>query len=134
MSTPFESGATTETREGINIVRAASAVGVSASRLFVGAGADRATGIPHFDSKFAVEQEIRRRACRSRSIAPVFFMENFLADWLAPGIAKGSIGDGIAATRRLQQIASRISRSSTPSSSNAVRVSSVNESTSRLTS
>src|SRR5439155_24577283 len=33
MSTPFESGATSETREGINIVRAASAAGVGVSHL-----------------------------------------------------------------------------------------------------
>src|SRR5437870_11549457 len=58
MSTPFESGATTETREGINVVRAASAVGVSHLVYASVAGADRATGIPHFDSKFEVEQAI----------------------------------------------------------------------------
>src|SRR6266852_486015 len=52
MSTPFGSGATTETREGINIVRAASAAGVGISHLVYSsvAGADRVTGIPHFDS------------------------------------------------------------------------------------
>jgi len=105
MSTPFESGATTETREGINIVRAASAVGVSHLVYSSVAGADRATGIPHFDSKFAVEQEIRRSGVPFTIIAPVFFMENFLADWLAPGIAKGSIAMALPATRRLQQIA-----------------------------
>src|SRR5438094_9275622 len=60
MSTPFESGATTETREGINIVRAASAAGVSHLVYTSVAGADRATGIPHFDSKFEVEKEIGR--------------------------------------------------------------------------
>src|SRR2546427_11792829 len=32
-------------------------------------------------------------------------MENFLADWLAAGIAKGSIAMALPATRRLQQIA-----------------------------
>ena len=38
-------------------------------------------------------------------VAPVFFMENFLADALAAGIAKGSIAMALPARRRLQQIA-----------------------------
>ena len=107
MSTPFESGAPTETREGINIVRAASAAGVGVSHLVYSsvAGADRATGIPHFDSKFEVEKAIRQSGVPFTIVAPVFFMENFLADWLAAGIAKGSIAMALPATRRLQQIA-----------------------------
>src|SRR5258708_30976851 len=105
MSTRFESGATTETREGINIVRAAAAVGVSHLVYSSVAGADRGTGIPHFDSKFEVEKEIRRSAVPFTIVAPVFFMENFLADWMAAGIARGSIAMALPATRRLQQIA-----------------------------
>src|SRR5207244_2667108 len=69
------------------------------------AGADRETGSPHFDSKFDAEQAIRQPGVPFTSVAPVFFMENFLADWLAAGIAKGSIAMALPATRRLQQIA-----------------------------
>src|SRR5882762_4353636 len=105
MSTPFESGAQTETREGINIVRAASTAGVTHLVYTSVAGADRATGIPHFDSKFEVETEIRRSGVPFTIVAPVFFMENFLADWMLAGIAKGSIALALPATRRLQQIA-----------------------------
>src|SRR5437879_7639092 len=100
MSTPFESGATTETREGINIVRAASTVGVSHLVYSSVAGADRATGIPHFDSKFEVEQAIRQSGVPFTIVAPVFFMENFLADWLAAGIPKGSFPRALAEPRR----------------------------------
>jgi uncharacterized protein YbjT (DUF2867 family) len=105
MATPFERGEKAETREGINIVRAAAAVGVSHLVYSSVAGADRATGIPHFDSKFEVEKEIRRSAVPFTIVAPVFFMENFLADWMAAGIARGSIAMAVPATRRLQQIA-----------------------------
>src|SRR6267378_267392 len=105
MSTPYERGADTETREGINILRAASAVGVTHLVYTSVAGADRASGIPHFDSKFEVEKEMRRSGVPFTIVAPVFFMENFLADWLAAGIAKGSIAMALPATRRLQQIA-----------------------------
>jgi uncharacterized protein YbjT (DUF2867 family) len=105
MSTPFEGGDKTETREGINIVRAASSAGVTHLVYSSVAGADRATGVPHFDSKFEVEKEIRRSGVPFTIVAPVFFMENFLADYMAAGIAKGSIAMALPATRRLQQIA-----------------------------
>jgi uncharacterized protein YbjT (DUF2867 family) len=105
MATPLESGVKAETRAGINIVRAASAVGVSHLVYSSVAGADRASGVPHFDSKFEVEKEIRRSAVPFTIVAPVFFMENFLAGWMAAGIARGSIAMALPATRRLQQIA-----------------------------
>ena len=105
MATPFEGGEKAETREGINIVRAASAVGVSHLVYSSVAGADRATGIPHFDSKFEVEKEIRRSGLPFTIVAPVFFMENFLADYMTAGLAQGSISMAVPATRRMQQIA-----------------------------
>jgi uncharacterized protein YbjT (DUF2867 family) len=105
MSTPYEGGEKTETREGINIIRAASAAGVSHLVYSSVAGADRATGIPHFDSKFEVEKEIRRSGVPFTIVAPVFFMENFLSEPLAAGIAKGAISVALPATRRVQQIA-----------------------------
>lgn len=105
MATPFESGEKAETREGINIVRAASAVGVSHLVYSSVAGADRATGIPHFDSKFEVETELRRSGVPFTIVAPVFFMENFLADYMLAGLAQGSISMALPATRRVQQIA-----------------------------
>jgi hypothetical protein len=64
-----------------------------------------ATGVPHFDSKFEVEKEVRRSGLPFTIVAPVFFMENFLADWMKAGIARGSIAMALPATRRLQQIA-----------------------------
>jgi uncharacterized protein YbjT (DUF2867 family) len=105
MSTPYEKGEKTETREGINIIRAASSAGVTHLVYTSVAGADRATGIPHFDSKFEVEKEVRRSGIPFTIVAPVFFMENFLADWMKAGIARGSIAMALPATRRLQQIA-----------------------------
>jgi len=105
MATPFEIGEQAETREGINIVRAAAAVGVPHLVYSSVAGADRATGIPHFDSKFEIEKEVRRSGAPFTIVAPVFFMENFLADYMAAGLAQGSISMGVPATRRLQQIA-----------------------------
>jgi uncharacterized protein YbjT (DUF2867 family) len=105
MSTPFGTDEKTETREGINVVRAAAAVGVKHLVYSSVAGADRETGIPHFDSKFEVEKEVRRSGVPFTIVAPVFFMDNFLADYMVAGLAKGSISMAVPATRRLQQIA-----------------------------
>ncbi len=105
MATPLERGEKTETREGINIVRAAATVGVGHLVYSSVAGADQATGIPHFDSKFEVEKEVRRSGVPFTIVAPVFFMENFLADYMAAGLAQGSISMAVPASRRLQQIA-----------------------------
>jgi hypothetical protein len=78
MSTPYGTSPKTETREGVNMVRAASRARVKHLVYSSVAGADRASGIPHFDSKFEVEKEIHGRTYTT--IAPVFFMEN-LADY-----------------------------------------------------
>jgi len=91
MGTPLESDPRTETREGINIVRAASTARVRHLVYASIAGAGRWTGIPHFDSKFEVEKEIRRSGVPFTIVAPVFFMENFLADFMAAGLAQGWI-------------------------------------------
>jgi uncharacterized protein YbjT (DUF2867 family) len=105
MGTPFEGGGATETREGINIVRAATSAGIKHLVYSSVAGADRATGVPHFDSKFEVEKEIRQSGVPYTIVAPVFFMENYLAVWMMAGIAKGSLAMALPATRRLQQVA-----------------------------
>jgi len=98
MSTPYERGADTETREGINILRAASSAGVTHLVYTSVAGADRASGIPHFDSKFEVEKEIRASGVPFTIVAPVFFMENFLAGWMLAGIAQGAIALALPST------------------------------------
>jgi uncharacterized protein YbjT (DUF2867 family) len=105
MSTPFEGGEEAETREGINLVRAAKAAGIGHLVYSSVAGADRATGIPHFDSKYKVETEIRRSGVPFSIVAPVSFMDNFLSGWLGDGIARGTLSMPLPATRRLQQIA-----------------------------
>jgi uncharacterized protein YbjT (DUF2867 family) len=105
MATPADGGEKKETREGINIVRAAAAVGVPHLVYSSVAGADRKSGVPHFDSKFEVEKELRKSGVPFTIVAPVFFMDNFLSPWMAAGIAKGSIAMALPATRRLQQIA-----------------------------
>jgi uncharacterized protein YbjT (DUF2867 family) len=42
-------------------------------------GAERETGIPHFDSKRAIERYLERSGLRTTMLRPTFFMDNFLA-------------------------------------------------------
>jgi uncharacterized protein YbjT (DUF2867 family) len=104
MSTRSDRGETVETNEGITVVRAAKAAGVRHLVYSSVAGADRATGIPHFDSKYAIELAIRESGIPFTIIAPVFLMENYLAGRLAAELSQGFISMALPATRRLQQV------------------------------
>jgi uncharacterized protein YbjT (DUF2867 family) len=102
VATPFEEGTDAETRQGINVADAAVTAGAHLVYSSV-ANADRQTGIPHFDSKFAVEQYLRARATDATILAPVYFMENL-------GFIRAQLGDGVYASaltpdRPLGQIA-----------------------------
>jgi uncharacterized protein YbjT (DUF2867 family) len=103
MATPFEAGLDAETRQGVTLADAAKAAGVFLLYSSVGS-ADRQTGIPHFDSKYVVEQHIQDIGVAHTILAPVFFMENattFGREQLAQGVyALAMPGD-----RTLAQIA-----------------------------
>src|SRR5258708_38878941 len=75
VATPYERGPEAETRQSILAADAAAAAGAYPVYSAV-ANADRHTGVPHFDSKFAVEEHIRARGIEATIIAPVNFMEN----------------------------------------------------------
>jgi uncharacterized protein YbjT (DUF2867 family) len=102
MGTPFEQGPDVEVQQGITVADAAKAAGAYLVYTSVGS-ADRATGIPHFDSKYRVEQHIRGIDAKAAIIAPVYFMENayFAADQLAAGV----YATPLTAGRKLAQIA-----------------------------
>ena len=77
MSTPFEQGAEKETAQGIAIADAAKAAGVAHIVYSSVASADRATGVPHFDSKYVVEQHLQESGVPYTILRPVACMENF---------------------------------------------------------
>jgi uncharacterized protein YbjT (DUF2867 family) len=77
MSTPFEAGMDAEVRQGVMMAEAAKQAGV-AHYVFTSVGAaDHNTGIPHFETKWKVEQHIRQIGLPSTILRPVMFMENF---------------------------------------------------------
>ncbi len=105
MSTPFEQGMEAETAQGLAITEAAKQAGVGHLVYSSVANADRQTGIPHFDSKYAVEQAIRASGVPFTISAPVFFMDNFLQPWMGLNPEAGTLSMPMPGTRALQQIA-----------------------------
>ncbi len=103
MSTPFEAGEAAETAQGVTVADAAKAAGAFLLYTSVG-GADKKTGIPHFDSKWKVEQHIQQIGARAAVIAPVYFMSNAFA-FGVDQLKKGVYGSPLSPTRKLAQIA-----------------------------
>jgi uncharacterized protein YbjT (DUF2867 family) len=105
MATPFEAGIEAEIRQGMNLVDAARRAGVRHFVYSSVAGADRLTGIPHFDSKHEVEGYLRRSNLPYTIVGPTFFMENFTGPMFREGLEAGVLAMGISLTRGLQMVA-----------------------------
>ena len=71
-------GLETEVRQGNNLIDAASRAGISHFVYNSVASADQQTGIPHFDSKFQIEEHLRGKGMPYTIFRPPFFMENWL--------------------------------------------------------
>jgi uncharacterized protein YbjT (DUF2867 family) len=82
----WTAGVEGEEAQGHRFAQAAKAAGVQHIVYASVASADRATGIPHFENKFRVENTIRGLGFPSYSIVrPVFFMENLPSPWFLNG-------------------------------------------------
>ena len=67
-----------EIRQGINVADAAHAAGIQHLVYSSVGGAERNTGVSHFESKWRIEQRIRELGLPATIVRPVFFMENLL--------------------------------------------------------
>ncbi len=105
MATPFEEGVEAEVRQGQQAAKAAKEVGVKHLIYSSVAGADRSTGIPHFDSKREVELYIQKLDIPYTIVAPVFFMENLLGPMFLQGLRAGKLWMPLPASRPLQVVA-----------------------------
>ncbi len=105
MTTPFEAGIDAETRQGKALVDAAAVAGVDHFVFTSVASADQDTGIPHFESKRAVEQHLAATTLPWTVIAPVYFMENLFFPMTLDGLRSGAYATPMPADRALQQIA-----------------------------
>lgn len=96
-------GAEKEIREGINLADAAKRSRVSHFVYSSVGSADRKTGIPHFDSKFQIEEHLRGTGLACTILRPVFFMENWLG--VRQHIEQGTLALPLSPETRLQMIA-----------------------------
>lgn len=102
--TAHRAGPEGEARHGKAFADAVAAAGVPHVVYSSGAGADQATGLPVFESKFAVEQRIRTLGLAATVLAPVYFMENVFNPWNLPLLEAGKLPVALPPRRRLQQI------------------------------
>lgn len=91
MATPGrEQDAEAETAHGLAIVDAAKAVDVPLVVYSSVGGAERSSGIPHFESKRKVEEHLAASGLAAVLVRPVFFMDNF-AQFMAPQVEDGAL-------------------------------------------
>src|SRR5262244_2547151 len=99
-------GTKREVRQGKNIADAAKRAGVEHFVYSSAGGAERNSGIDHFESKWEIENYIRKLGLPATMIRPVAFMENYYIDQVEIGILKGKLLDPIRADKPYQTIAS----------------------------
>ncbi len=104
VTTPFQAGMAAEVQQGITMVETAKEEGVGHLVYTSVAGADKKTGIPHFETKWQVEQHIRKTGIPATIIRPVFFMDNFYSLWFLAPIQKGKLALPLSGNRPLQMI------------------------------
>ena len=102
----WEAGVEQEEVQGKNFAKLAREAGVQHFVYASVGSAHRATGIPHFDNKWRIEETIRGLGFPSYVILrPVFFMENLAGPWFKPAIDQGMLAVGIKPETKLQMIA-----------------------------
>ncbi len=105
MSTPFEAGMDAEIRQGIMLADAAKQAGITHYVYTSVGSAHRQTGIPHFESKWKVEQHIQQIGLPATILRPVWFMENFTT--FAKPSAEGVITVPMKPAKKLAMVALR---------------------------
>ncbi|MCB9558151.1 MAG: NmrA/HSCARG family protein [Deltaproteobacteria bacterium] len=99
----WEAGVGGEEQQGKRLARLAREAGVQHFVYSSVGSAERATGVPHFDNKWRVEQEVRALGFPSHVILrPVFFMENLPSPMFLAGDA---LGMALDPGTRLQMVA-----------------------------
>ncbi len=103
VATPFAGGPEIETKQGEQLVAAARETGMPWLILASVASADQQTGVPHFDSKWRIEEDVRASGIPHTIVAPTYSFENL--DDLAEVVAAGELALALSPSRPLQQVA-----------------------------
>jgi uncharacterized protein YbjT (DUF2867 family) len=98
-------GAEREVSQGTNVADAARAAGIEQLVFSSVGGAERNSRIEHWDSKWEVEQHIRKLGLPATIIRPASFMENYYIPAVEKGLLKGRLVDPVRAGVPYQTIA-----------------------------
>jgi uncharacterized protein YbjT (DUF2867 family) len=98
-------GARREVQQGINLGEAAKKAGVEHFVYGSVGGAERNSGIVHWESKWEIEKHIRKLGLPATILRPVAFMENYYIKQVEIGILKGKLMDPVRADKPYQTIA-----------------------------
>jgi len=98
-------GAKREVQQGKNLAEAARKAGVEHFVYSSVGGAERDSGICHWESKWEIEKHIRHLGLPATMLRPAAFMENYYIDQVEIGILKGKLMDPIRADKPYQTIA-----------------------------
>ena len=104
MSTSFETGTEAEIRDGIAFADAANSAGVGHLVYSSVGSANRKTGIPHFESKYKVEQHILGLGIPYTIVRAVYFFDNVFNPFVLPGLKEGQLAIAMPPDRALQQV------------------------------
>jgi uncharacterized protein YbjT (DUF2867 family) len=85
----WKDGIDAEVRQGFNLAEAAAAAGVEHFVYSSVGGVERDSGVPHFESKWRIEERIRELDLPYTIWRPVYFMENLL--WQKDAIQGGHL-------------------------------------------
>ncbi|PWW67125.1 NmrA family NAD(P)-binding protein [Actinokineospora spheciospongiae] len=102
LTTPFESGVDAEVAQGRAILGAATDAGLPHLVFASVAGATAGTGVPHFESKAAVERELAAGDVPHTVVAPTYFFDNALGG--AAQLRAGVLALPLPADHPLQQL------------------------------
>ena len=98
-------GARHEVQQGKNVADAAAAAGIEHFVFSSVGGAERSSRIEHWDSKWEIEQHIRKLGLPATMIRPASFMENYYIPAVEKGLLKGRMIDPLPPDKLYQTIA-----------------------------
>jgi uncharacterized protein YbjT (DUF2867 family) len=98
-------GARREVQQGKNLADASKKAGVEHFVYSSVGGAERNSGIDHWESKWEIEKHIRKLGLPATILRPAAFMENYYIDQVEIGILKGKLMDPIRGDKPYQTIA-----------------------------
>ncbi len=98
----LQDGIPAEIRYGKSIAEAAKAAGIQHFVYSSVGSADQNTGVPHFDSKFQIEECIRTIGLHYTILRPVFFFYNY--NMMLPMIKNGTLQQPLSPNTKLQQL------------------------------